>query len=437
MMPVNRETMPHCSAVAGSGRQSAWKSVSTWQIVLAWASVLLWFPTSAYLTLSDSVPGSLHDGLDSRLGHVIMGLAVTATALVLLRVVNNGRRPPWAAVGAVVAASALFLLTTEFLQSRTATRTPSWADVAADLLGVTVSTMVVAGPFEPRWIKSLRRGPAIPVLGVMTAAVIVITVAGQPRFRDGMALDASGCIERLERVDDPTAAADPAPDLADDVGPPLLALDLIRIDGTTVEGLGGNAAPVLFDVIAGSDARTAEPTADGMEFDGGTAAVRSREPVTDLIGAVEETEAFTVTMVFTPETLDQEGPARLLTISEGTQPADMNLQIGIHYRWLSLRIRSACDTWNWMALSSLPEGEVRLAVTYDNGRIDAYVNGRHTGHAELEGGDIGSWDPTRTLVVGNEVTVNRGFLGTIGCAAIRNVSIGDNQAMAASATETC
>jgi VanZ family protein len=436
-MPVNRETMPHCNEVVGSGWQSERKSVSTWQVVLAWASVLLWFPTSAYLTLADSVPGSLHDGLDSWLGHVIMGLAVTATALVLLRVVNHGRRPPLAAVGVVVAASALFLLTTEFLQSRTETRTPSWADVAADLLGVTVSTMVVAGPFEPRWIKSLRRGPVIPVIGVVTAAAIVITVAGQPRFRDGMALDASGCIERLEHIDEPSAAADPATDVANDVGPPLLTLDLTTIGGTTVDGQGGGAAPVLFEVIAGSDARTVEPTADGMAFDGGTAAVRSREPVTDLIDAVDETEAFTVTMVFTPETLDQEGPARLLTISEGTRPADMNLQIGIHYRWLSLRIRSACDTWNWMALSSLPEGEVRLAVTYDNGTIDAYINGLHTGHAELEGGDIGSWEPARPLVVGNEVTLNRGFLGTIGCAAIRDVAIGENQAVAASTTKTC
>jgi VanZ family protein len=411
--------------------------VPTWQTVLAWASVLLWLPTSAYLTLSDSVPGSLHDGLDSRLGHVIMGLAVTATALVLLRLVNQGRQPPWWAVGVVVAASALFLLTTEFLQSRTATRTPSWGDVAADLLGVTISTMVVAGPFEPRWIRSLRRGPVIPVIGVVTAAAIVTTVAGQPRFRDGMALDASGCIERLERVDEPPATADPAPDLANDPGPPLLALDLATIDGTTVQGLGGDAAPVLFDVIAGSDAGTAEPAVDGMAFDGGSAAVRSREPVTDLMDAIDETEAFTVTMVFTPETLDQEGPARLLTISEGTQPDDMNLQIGIHYRWLSLRVRSACDTWNWMALSSLPEGEVRLALTYDDGTIDAHINGRHTGHAELEGGDIGSWEPARPLVVGNEVTLNRGFLGTIGCAAIRDVAIGDNQARAASAANTC
>lgn len=412
------------------------------RIGIAAAAVVLWVPTAGYLTLADSLPRSLHDGLNSLLGHLTMGLAVTATSLVLLRAFNHGRRPKRSAVAVVVAGSSLFLLTTEALQSLTATRTPSLFDVITDLTGVAISTLLVAGPFEPSWLVPVRRGLTIPVLGVITAAALVAVVATQPtqpRVRSGMAAEAAGCIERLEYPDEPPAAPDPATasDLSNQAGPPLLALDLTGATSTVVRGVGLDGAPVLLDVTASSDARAGEPPADGMTFDGGTVAVRSQQPVTGLIDAVDESEAFTITMVFTPETLDQEGPARLLTISEGTQPADMNLQLGLQHGWLSLRIRSACDIWNWMALSPLPQGEVRLAVTYDNGMVDAYINGRHTGHAELDGADIGSWEPARRLVVGNEVTLNRGFVGIIRCLAIRDVAADRPQAMELSATRTC
>lgn len=431
--------------VTDRGRRSNRRTLETLRLGIAAAAVLLWLPTTAYLTLADSVPRALHSGLNSQLGHVVMGLAVTATALVLLRMTKGGRRPSWPSVVAVVAGSSLFLLTTEVLQSLTATRTPSLIDMMADMTGVAVSTFMVAGPFEPSWILPLRRGLTIPVLGVVTACSLVATVAtqpAQPRIRTGMAMVAGGCIEQLVHPADPRsgnearAASAPTPSLSAVTESPLLALDLSDVDRDVIESVGADG-PVVFDVTSGSDGGPGPSTEGGLAFDGGAMAVRSQESVDDLVESLDVTEAFTIAMVFTPETLDQDGPTRLMTISEGKQPPEINLQIGIERDWLSLRIRSDCDVWNWMALSALPPGEIRLVAVYDEGTIDAYINGRHTGHAVLEMANVGSWDLDYPLTIGNEVTSDRGYLGTISCITVWDEAADPADAIESSTTRPC
>jgi hypothetical protein len=158
----------------------------------------------------------------------------------------------------------------------------------------------------------------------------------------------------------------------------------------------------------------------GLVFEAGGAMVGSTRPAGDLAGAVAASDEVTVEAWFAPSELPQEGPARVLTVSEGTAPDDVNVHLGIEERGVSFRVRTDCDFFNWTRTGGvLDEGVMHHVVaSYRPGEMTIWVDGALATTDRTPVGVTDDWDPTAHLYLGDEATADRPFLGTIRRAAV-------------------
>ncbi|GAA5217504.1 LamG domain-containing protein [Corallincola platygyrae] len=130
---------------------------------------------------------------------------------------------------------------------------------------------------------------------------------------------------------------------------------------------------------------------------------------------------------FAPANVTQEGPARIVSYSAGT--TDRNFTLGqTLYNYDFLNRSSTTDRNGEPALSTPDADEIlqatlqHVVVTFDpvNGR-QIYVNGELIPLTDIEaGGTIGSWDDSYALVLGNEVSSDRQWSGSVRLLAIHN-----------------
>ncbi len=144
----------------------------------------------------------------------------------------------------------------------------------------------------------------------------------------------------------------------------------------------------------------------------------------DLITATGE---YSIEAWVVPANVTQEGPARIISYSAGTQARNFTLgQTLYNYDFLH---RSSTTNGNGEpALSTADAAEVlqatqqHVVVTYDpaNGRR-IYVNGEFTGDLDtVPGGNLSDWDDTFALVLGNEASGDRLWKGKLRLVAIHN-----------------
>ncbi|MBI1195906.1 MAG: LamG domain-containing protein [Gammaproteobacteria bacterium] len=128
-----------------------------------------------------------------------------------------------------------------------------------------------------------------------------------------------------------------------------------------------------------------------------------------------------------PANVTQEGPARIISYSAGTQARNFTLgQTRYNYDFLH---RSSTTNANGDPALSTADAAERLkatqqhvVVTFDpaNGRR-IYVNGEFTGDLDtVAGGNLSGWDDTFALVLGNEASGDRLWQGKLRLVAIHN-----------------
>ena len=123
----------------------------------------------------------------------------------------------------------------------------------------------------------------------------------------------------------------------------------------------------------------------------------------------------------------QEGPARIVSYSAGT--AARNFTLGqTQYNYDFLQRSSTTDANGEAALSTADADEdlqatlQHVVVTFDplNGR-KIYVNGVFTDDLDpVPAGNLSDWDDSFAFVLGNEVSNDRLWQGTIRMVAIHN-----------------
>lgn len=164
----------------------------------------------------------------------------------------------------------------------------------------------------------------------------------------------------------------------------------------------------------------------GVEFNGGKAqgTTGASRKLANLIRATGEytIEAWTV-----PANVTQEGPARIVSYSGGTNARNFTLgQTRYNYDFLH---RSSTTDANGEPALSTADADQRLqatlqhvAMTFDpaNGRR-VYVNGVATGDLDpVPGGTLTDWDDSLAFVLGNEASGDRAWAGTLRMVAIHN-----------------
>lgn len=171
-----------------------------------------------------------------------------------------------------------------------------------------------------------------------------------------------------------------------------------------------------------------EPAADGDEAGAKAAAddeipgVFSVSPAAELVQTLISSSRLTIEAWLTPATDTAEGPARIVSISRDF--VDRNITLGQTHDHYILRLRtSGTNIQGWPELEG-PEGTLvagelqHLVVTFDGWTTVMYLDGEPIADTEHFGGTLEGWDDTMPLILGNELTGERLWPGSIHLVAI-------------------
>ncbi|MEX0793607.1 MAG: DUF1592 domain-containing protein [Pirellulaceae bacterium] len=175
----------------------------------------------------------------------------------------------------------------------------------------------------------------------------------------------------------------------------------------------------------GTDLEIAKPsavewTSEGLRIKEPTVLATSKSPE-GLFDVVRGTGAVTLEAWITPENKNQAGPARILTFSNNT--SNRNFTLGQEKDLYDVRFRSSGTDNNGIpgVTTSKPYVETRPThVVYTrevNGVTKLYIDGE-LALEEKRGSDLNNWVRGFRLAVGNELTGERPWLGTLHLIAI-------------------
>jgi hypothetical protein len=150
------------------------------------------------------------------------------------------------------------------------------------------------------------------------------------------------------------------------------------------------------------------------------AAAISTEPATKIVNAVIQSNQITVEAWFRPDDLVQTGPARIVSWSESTTMR--NIHLAQELAQLEGRIRTTNAGVDGSAGGVLQGGTLTVGVghavlTHSNGTRSLYYNGTMV-DMDNPGGDLSNWASTYDLLFGNEVGLDRDWLGELHLVAI-------------------
>jgi hypothetical protein len=175
-------------------------------------------------------------------------------------------------------------------------------------------------------------------------------------------------------------------------------------------------------------------TDDGLAIHSGTL-IASEGPPARLIEGVRDSGEMTLEAWITPANNTQAGPARILSLSSGSNQRNFTLgQIGDKYE---VRFRARGTDSNGLPGVSSPSGSVETRLTQvvytrdKEGNAKIYLNGEEAGHIESPT-DLSNWDRGFHLYLGNESTQDRPWQGTFHRIAIYNRALTAEEVTASS-----
>ncbi|MBK9131918.1 MAG: LamG domain-containing protein [Gammaproteobacteria bacterium] len=171
----------------------------------------------------------------------------------------------------------------------------------------------------------------------------------------------------------------------------------------------------------------------GVEFTTGKAqgSTAASKKLHDMI---QQTGEYSIEAWVVPGNVTQEGPARIISYSAGTQARNFTLG-QTQYNYDFLHRSSTTDGNGEPALSTadadedLQATQQHVVVTFDpaNGRR-IYVNGEFTDDVDgVAGGNLSDWDDSFAFVLGNEASGDRPFAGKLRLVAIHNRALTPEQ----------
>ena len=166
---------------------------------------------------------------------------------------------------------------------------------------------------------------------------------------------------------------------------------------------------------------------DQVELGDGVLAIRgatkivSKVPAKRLVKAIQRTGAITIEAWLQPRTLQQDGPARILTFSKDS--GARNFTLGQAGGSIQVRLRTSKTSSNGIPAvtsksRSLKQELTHVVYTRDRaGSVSIYINGRLS-QRERVAGDLSGWSDQYRLAIGNELSGDRPWLGDLHWVAV-------------------
>ncbi|MBX3748264.1 MAG: DUF1592 domain-containing protein [Verrucomicrobiae bacterium] len=209
--------------------------------------------------------------------------------------------------------------------------------------------------------------------------------------------------------------------------PGLLALYTFESgDGDVIPDVSGSTPPLDLRI---ADTAAVAWTGDGLVLHA-AARIASMTPATRLIDAVKASGALTIEAWITPANTSQAGPARIVTLSSGSSLR--NVTLGQDADRFDVRLRTRSTNPNGIpGLQGAPGGTTPelTCVLYTreaSGEARLYLNGQPAGSATAPG-DLANWDASFHLLLGNETSHDRPWLGTLHRVALLDRALSDSE----------
>lgn len=178
-------------------------------------------------------------------------------------------------------------------------------------------------------------------------------------------------------------------------------------------------------VVPPLDLRIANPevvrrTGGALEIRGSTT-IRTEKPPVRLLNAIRQSGAITIEAWIRPARTDQEGPARIVSFSNS--PNQRNFTLGQEFDTFDFRLRTTSTSTNGIPSISTEKASLTTNLTHvvytrqRAGRARIYINGTQAVEKTIAG-NMSNWDKSFQLLLGNELSGNRPWLGTYRLVAI-------------------
>lgn len=158
----------------------------------------------------------------------------------------------------------------------------------------------------------------------------------------------------------------------------------------------------------------------GLSIEGSTI-IASEKPPTGLVNAIKKSKAITIEAWVTPADNVQSGPARIITMSNGI--GARNFTLGQDGNRFETRLRTTKSSSNGQpelhsARGSVATAPQHVVYTCDSaGNTRFYVDGQESGKGKVEG-DFSNWDNKFHFALGNELSGDRLWKGTLHLVAL-------------------
>jgi hypothetical protein len=167
-------------------------------------------------------------------------------------------------------------------------------------------------------------------------------------------------------------------------------------------------------------------TPEGLQINAPTL-ITSERPAAKIIRACQQTGEITIEAWLKPANVTQDGPARIVGISNSKTQRNFTLGQGLHGNQPSdlfiARLRTTHTSTNGLPAVMTPPGTATTSMTHvvytltREHQATLYVNGQDRGVLLLEG-DLSSWDERMPLLLADELSEDRSWLGLFHMVAI-------------------
>ncbi len=193
--------------------------------------------------------------------------------------------------------------------------------------------------------------------------------------------------------------------------------------GQQVRDVGGVSDPLHLRIV---DTGRVAWGSNGLEVKQSTL-ITSESPARKIINACRASGELTIEAWIQPANVDQEGPARIVSISNSKTLRNFTLGQGLYggqpMDLYMARLRTGQTSTNGLPAVITPAGSATTSLTHvaytrrANGRATLYVNGQERGVLTVSG-DLAGWDERMPLLLANELSEDRPWLGVLNLVAV-------------------